>query len=172
MAEPAFYEEQEPQQDLDGAISQQITLGEKDPVMVARKVIALYGRFWVRNELAARDEDIVADLARRKLGSQRRNAAARITPGKPMTSEEMKLKSTWVPRKDGTWEWKSFAAFTADDHDARAAWYEKQATADMRTATWHRRIAEMLREDKVKTTGALKRELPPLPEDDEIEWPS
>jgi len=62
---------------LEDAIAQQINLGIKDPLEIARNIEKLYGTAWMGEQLVAYAEDLVAGMARMRLGATRRSAERR-----------------------------------------------------------------------------------------------
>lgn len=148
---------------LEEAIQQEITLGQKDPLEIARRIAISQGDEWVTEQLALLAEDLVAELARRRLGSQRRGAELALRPGDTAASSELKIRSAWVPGSG----WKRAADLTTDDLLMRAAWYERLAGASLRRASWCREVVDLMAQEGVKTLGKLKSALPPLP--DEVE---
>lgn len=144
---------------LDEAIAQQIELGQVDPLEIARQVEKLYGTEWLGHELTAQAEQIVAQIARQRLGSVRRSAEVALRPGDDISQGEMKIAKVWVPNIG----WKVAAELTADDLETKASWYERLASASTIRAVWCREVAQMIREDGVTKMGRLKRPLPVLP---------
>lgn len=144
---------------LDEAIAQQIELGQKDPLEIARQVEKLHGSEWLAAELSAHAEQLVAQIARQRLGSIRRSAEVALRPGDDMSQQEMKIAKVWVPEQG----WKVAADLTADDLLTKAAWYERLSGAAMQRASWCREVADMIVADGVAKLGRLKRPLPPLP---------
>lgn len=146
---------------LDEAIEQQITLGGKDPVDIARRVESLFGREWITEQAAMFADEFVVTRARTKLSVHRRSAEVALRPGDEMSQADMKIAKAWIPG-DG---WVKVADLTADHLDKRASWYETFADASLKRALWCRDVAGMIRDDGVRTLGKLKRPLPALPED-------
>ena len=147
---------------LEQAIQQMIELGEKDPLEIARKIEKRYGAEWLASELSAHAEQLVAQIARQRLGAIRRSAEVALRPGDDMSQQDMKIAKVWVPDQG----WKVAAELTADDLLLKAAWYERLAGAAMTRASWCREVAEMIVGDGVTKLGRLKRPLPPLPTGD------
>lgn len=71
---------------LDLAITQQINLGQRDPVEIAQKIEQLYGEEWVRNEMSRYSEDFIASMVRARLGAIRNNAIHAMTTQKKQRS--------------------------------------------------------------------------------------
>lgn len=147
--------------DLDEAIAQLVNLGEKDPLTIARKLASDHGEEWVRDELLARSEDLLALLARAVLGSQRRSAEMALQPGNIVATSELKLRSYWVPDEG----WKRANELTRDDLLARAHWYDLIAHASSKRAAWLRRVVDLMDKQGVSTLGDVHGELPPLDDD-------
>ncbi len=150
---------------LDEAIGNLIELGEMDPLVIARKIEERHGAEWLHDELAACAEQLVAGIARQRLGSVRRSAEVALRPGDEMSQAEMKIAKVWVPEEG----WKVAANLTIEDLIAKAIWYERLMSAAGIRAQWLREVAQMMIEDGAKKLGALKRPLPPLPGIDELE---
>lgn len=144
---------------LDEAIAQLIELGEKDPLEIARKLETRHGHEWMVEQLGALSEQLVAQIARQRLGSIRRSAEVALRPGDELSQGEMKIAKVWVPEHG----WKVAADLTADDLLLKAAWYERLAGAAATRAAWCREVADMIVVDGVSKLGRLKRPLPPLP---------
>lgn len=150
---------------LEEAIAQQIHLGLKDPLEIARTVEKLYGTEWLGEQLRAYSEELVASLARMRLGAIRRSAEIALRPGDAATQSDLKLSSFWVPDEHGG-SWKRAADVTAEDLEARARHYDRLASGSLRRALWLREVADLMREEGAKTLGRLKVALPALPEND------
>lgn len=145
---------------LEAIIDRYKNLGEKDPHTISTKVIASLGDDLVevaRPYLA----DFITELARQRLGNDRRAEIARITPQLIETNEVM-LKSIWIPSGQGGITYKKIAEATADDFDARAAYLERLVAGIARHARWCRDVADQIRYHGVTTAGELTS-LPPLP---------
>lgn len=150
---------------LEEAIAQQINLGSKDPLEIARSIEKLYGTEWMGEQLQAYSEDLVAGLARMRLGSIRRSAEIALRPGDPTTQADLKLSSFWVPNEHGG-EWKRASDVTIEDLEARARHYDRLAAGSLRRSQWLREVADLMRAEGAKTLGKLKVALPALPDDD------
>lgn len=152
---------------LEEAIAQRINLGDKDPLTIARKIIENHDDEWLVEELTGLAEDLIAEMSRRRLGDQRRRAEVALRPGDPVSTGELKLRSVWVPGESGG-DWKRAADVTAEDAEAKARWYLGLARAAQRRAMWWLDVAGMIRADGVANLGALKRDLPVLPGDEDL----
>lgn len=141
---------------------QLIELGEKDPLLIARKIEAQQGRDWLAEQLAAYAEQLVAEIARQRLGSLRRSAQIALRPGDEVAQSELKLRSFWIPSQG----WKRAADVTAEDLLERAAWNERFASAVMVQAKWCRDVAQLLIDQGARTLGRFKGDLPALPAGD------
>ena len=148
---------------LEDAIAQFVNLGEKDPVVIARKLIEREDEEWLGEQLRGYAEDLIADMARRRLGSVRRSAQLALRPGDELTSAQMKIVKAWVPGLAGG-EWKRASELTPEDLDAQAKWYESLAGAVVRRAMWCRQVAAMIRSEDCGKLGKLKATLPALPD--------
>lgn len=145
---------------LEEAIAQLIELGEKDPLVISRKLVERQGRAWLAGELEAYAEQLVAELARKRLGSLRRSAQVALVPGDQVAQGELRLRSFWVPDVG----WKRAADLTVDHLLARAVWNERFASSVLTQARWCRDVAELMVAEGAKTLGKLKAMLPQLPE--------
>lgn len=145
---------------LQEAIDQLVNLGYEDPLTIAKQIETKHDQDWLAAELLAHGEDIIADMARRTIGSQRRSAAIALRPGDIVKSAEFKLRSVWVPGKG----WTKASEITSDDSDKIARWYRNLAGTLLRYADWWEQIGAEMREAGVKQLGQLKAALPPLPE--------
>ncbi len=152
---------------LEDAIAQQITLGLKDPLEIARSIGKLYGTAWMGEQLVAYAEDLVAGMARMRLGADRRSAELALVPGE-VTSADLKLSSFWIPDAHGG-SWKRAADLSADDLESRARHYDRLAVGSLRRSRWLRDVADLMRSEGAKTLGKLKAAIPVLPDDDLLE---
>lgn len=148
---------------LEEAIAQQITLGRKDPLEIARKVIAQYDKVWLQAELVAHGEEILAEIARQTLGRDRRAATLpAVLAGERKPKRETMLAPIFIPGVG----WKSLGDCTADDLAAREQFYLRAAGSMVRWASWCRDCIEQMRDQNVAVLGKLKGPLPELPEAD------
>jgi hypothetical protein len=150
---------------LEEAIDQLINVGEGDPLTIARKVNNAHDAAWLKDELLAHSEDLIAEIARRKLGAIRRSAEIALRPGDQHTQADLMIVKAWVPGEG----WKRAADLTPTDCRKRAGFYDVISAAANRRSAWFREIADMMDADNVKTLGGLKRDLPALPADDLLE---
>lgn len=146
------------------AIEQLVNLGERDPIEIAEKIKTRNDRRWLRDQLEALADDIIADGARRQLGSVRRKLELALRPGDQLSSSEFRIAKAWVPGSG----YKVAGDLTRDDLLARAAWYETFADASVRRATWCRDVVSLMDAEGVLTLGALKATLPELPAADDV----
>lgn len=144
---------------LEEAIGQLIELGEKDPLNIARRVESNYGHDWLVEQLSLYSEQLVAELARQRLGSVRRRAEAAIQPGDPVSSGEMKLKAIWI----AGYGYKRVADVTAEDLELRASMYRRLAGVMLVRADWCLDVVALMRAEGVLTLGELRADLPVLP---------
>lgn len=149
---------------LEEAIQQQVNLGLKDPLTIARKVIERSDKHWLASELSSLAEEIIAERARQRLGAFRRSAEVALRIGDHSTRADMRLAKFWVPGEG----WKKAADATAEDLRKRAAFYEKFASAAMRRSSWCREVAALMDAEGAPTLAKLKAELPALPEEDVV----
>lgn len=154
---------------LEEAIQQLITLGEKDPAEIARKIEERHGRDWLADELLARSTEFVGGMARQRLGAERRHAVVRI-PKTDVPAGELKLKSVWIPDllAPGVGGHKAMADCTAEDFDRRATWLTGLSEAVARQSQWFRDLADRMRDQGAKTFRGYRGQLPTLP-DPELE---
>ena len=154
---------------LEEAIEQQITLGQKDPLTIVEKLLGLYGQEWLHEQAAFLAPDIAAEIARRKLGEKRRKFEVALRPGQPLATAEMKTASFCVPATEhGFTTWKKAADVTAEDLRAKADWYDRFALGALKRSRWCRDVASLMEEEGAATLGALDRELPALPADEDM----
>lgn len=147
---------------LEEAIGQLITLGEKDPLTIVEKLVHRHGKEWLDEQATLYAADFAADMARRVLGAQRRHSEVALRPGDQVTSAELKVRSYWVPEQG----WKPAKDLTATDLRARAAFYERLSHGALQRAAWCREVAALMESEGAEKLGKLKAALPPLPEDE------
>lgn len=145
---------------LEAAIGQLIDLGEKDPLLIARKIEQQQGREWLAGQLAAYAEQLVAEIARQRLGALRRSAQVALRPGDSVAQGELRIRSFWIPGEG----WKRAADVTPDDLFARADWNERFAGAVLAQARWCRDVGQLLLDAGAATLGKFRGELPALPD--------
>lgn len=151
--------------DLDKAIDRLIRLGEKEPLLIAKKLEKQYGPEWLAQQLFLYAEEFISDLARRRLNSIRRSAEIALRPGDIQASAELKLAKTWVPKVG----WKVAATLTVSDLRAKAEWYRNFARSAQRRSAWCDEVADDMEAEGVVTLGELRKALPPLPDVRELE---
>lgn len=156
---------------LDEAIAQQIGLGLKDPVEIARTIEKRSDRHWLANALFELGEDIIAERARRRLNAGRRANVIAIRPGSGIDKAQLGLRSLWVPNliAPGVGAWKPMNECTPDDFDSAAAYREGAARSILVQAGWFRELSARMRAARAATFLEFKGELPVLPEADESE---
>jgi hypothetical protein len=151
-------------QSLEEAIRQLIELGYKDPLEIARRLERMHEPDWLATQLVMLSEDLIAEIARKRLGERRRGYELALRPGQPIAHANMKLAGFWIPTHDGTPAWKAANEVTPEDLDRRAAWYESFAVGVLRRAQWCRQVAALMRQEGAPVLAKLRSELPPLPE--------
>lgn len=157
------------QVDLMEVIDRYVNLGEADPLEIAKKVEREMGEDALSKELLALSQDIIAEFARKKLGSVRRTAEIALRPGDPQTAANLGIAKAWVPTiGDNPPHWKRASELTAGDLRARGRWYERFAISAAQRAIWCMEVADMIDEEGVLTLGELKAPLPSLPEHDDM----
>jgi len=155
---------------LEEEIASLIELGERDPHTIAQTLIHRQSPVWLATQLIGLAEEIIAERARQRLGSQRRQSIARVTPRQISEADALKLRTMWVPSPDGLPEYVRVADATPDHFDRRAAYLERMASHVLRQARWCRDVAEMMRAEKITKAGKL-RAFPPLPDEEQLELP-
>jgi len=143
---------------LDEVIRQLINLGEKDPLVIARKIEEREDEKWLRDELYALREDTISEMARGRLNGARHSAMKALRKGQPQTKAELLIKGEWVPN----FGWKKLADWTAADLRARENYYLKISGTAHKLATWCHECVVLMEVEGVKTLGKLKAELPEL----------
>lgn len=152
--------------DLDEAISQQVELGEKDALAVAEKILSLYGKDWLANELLAHAEDIIVTRVHHLLDAQRRNAIVSIRSNRGLQKAELGLKTIYVPNLlgNGVGARKPLNECTAEDFDAAAGYRESIARSVLNHAGWLREVSARMRSQGAGTFGEYTGEVPPFNE--------
>ena len=145
-------------------IEQLVNLGERDPLEIAAKVRERNERRWLRDELEALADDLIADMARRQLGANRRRLELALRPGDQLTSSQFRIAKAWVPGEG----YKVAADLTRADLVARAQWYEGFAEASTRRAEWCFSVVALMDAENVDRLGDLTAALPPLPTRDVV----
>lgn len=145
---------------LEHAIQQLINLGDKDPLVIARKIDERYETNWLRDELYALREDVISDIARRRINGLRRSAMMALRKGKPAT--ELLLLGEWVPDHKGGGGWKKLADWTEFDLRSRENYYRKMSATSIRLADWCHECIELMRAEGAKKLGRIKAPLPAL----------
>lgn len=152
------------QQTLDEAIASLINLGEKDPLTIARKLVERFGGQWMAEQLAARWEEIVAEIARQRLGSERRSAVVSLTStardrhGK-VAKRDVLLTSLYVPGK----MYVRFGDATADDVTAAQAYRVRLANGLIRWADWLGSVRTLMDSQGAAVVKQIRGPLPELP---------
>lgn len=147
---------------LEDAINQLISLGESDPLTIARRLPDLHGYEWVALELAAHAEDILAEIARQRLGSVRRNMIVSISERAKqgsVTKREAVLATLYVPKVG----YVKLGEATADDLLAAAFYRRRLAQGLVRWSDWLESLAAQVREQGVSRVRELRGPLPDLP---------
>ena len=150
---------------LEEAITQLINLGEKDPLTIARKLADLHGGNWVAEQLAARWEDILAEIARQRLGNERRASVHALSErGAKVTKREAVLASVFIPSKG----WIVLGEATREDLAEREAYMRRLAGGLYLWADWFGDLRELLEAQGVEKVRQLRGALPPLPPKGEL----
>lgn len=144
---------------LNEAIRQLITLGEKEPQVIVEKLRSRHGDDWLLEQVKPHVDDFVANMAQHLLGAQRRQSERALSPGAPKAQSELMIRSVWIPEAG----WVRAADLTVADLRAKAAWYERMAQVSAVRATWYSEVALLLERSGAPTLGELREELPSLP---------
>lgn len=150
---------------LDEAVAQLVNVGEKDPIVIARKIAKKYDSKWLGTELLALSEDLISEMARRKLNSVRRSAELSLRAGDSRANSDLMTVKAWIPGEG----WKRASDLTSEDCRKRASFYDLLSSAAVRRATWFREVANLMDIEGVETLGQLEHELPVLPEGGAVE---
>lgn len=152
--------------DLETAIEQLVKLGEKDPLSIARKLIAQNGETWARLEVAARAEEFITDLARKKVRSVKPSTAVvpKFMPGREITASQLRIMRVWLPG----FGYKIAAELTASDLRKRADFYGVIVNTAHQRESWYREAASLMEAEGAQFLGELKAELPVLPDSEEL----
>lgn len=145
---------------LDELVESFIELGEKDPHEAARRLIRHVGSERVLEVAKPYLEDFIAEMFRRRIGSKRRAAVARLTPA-AIESREILLKSIWIPTEDGAFKYIAVGECAAADFDARADYVDRLIEGVVRHNRWNRAMAAQIRAEGVETAAELS-EMPQL----------
>lgn len=149
---------------LDDAVQQLVILGERDPITIARNIIERNGEEWISTELYSMAEDLIAQMARTRLGNARRSAEVALRPGDYVAESRMKIAKMWIPG----FGYKRVSELTAADLRAKASWYGAARQAVYKREVWCLQTAGLLDREGVTTVGELTAPLPALPEDDDM----
>jgi hypothetical protein len=130
---------------LDGAIAQAYNLGYKDPDAIVEHVLARHGEEWVHTQLNALS---VLRWMARNFTTQRLHAAQRKTDSLGFLSDEERLARAWVPtigpiKRLG---YESIGRWTAEQHDERADYLDRQGNACHAKRDRHRGYSALIRE--------------------------
>lgn len=147
---------------LEEAIRQLVSLGERDPLEIARKLERQHGAEWLREQASLFAEELVTTFARAMLGTNRRSAEIALRPGGTVETAEMKVAKLWIPGEG----WKQFGECTAADLLARERLYSTIESAARRRRLWLEQIRLLMEAEGAATVGDLRSEFPPLPSDD------
>jgi hypothetical protein len=149
--------------DLEAAIQQLIHLGEKDPLTIARKLKKRFGEKWLLGELLARDEEILAEIARHRLGSRRRGAQLATVVRSTKAQSELLLSPVWIPvTKEGEGGWKSLGDVTASDLRELAIYHARLSAAADRMSQWCIECAKLMEQHNAQRLSDVRADLPVL----------
>lgn len=140
---------------LADAIEQQINLGLKDPIEIAEAVERLHGEEWVRARVADMAMDVLAQLARGRLGSRRRArepVSAAAANGSSPAARDFLLESKFVPDVG----WKRIADLTAHDCRAVAEHHRMLVNVNGHKARLYLDFADAIDSAGVETLGQVR----------------
>ncbi len=148
---------------LEEAIQQQIGLGYRDPLEIADKCADLYGGDWVGEQLAANWRDIFAEIARQKIGNERRAAVVSISniarENRKPSKRELMLTTLFVPKVG----YVAFGDATAEDFAAASQYRRRLADGLLRWADYFDEWRALLATQNVKRAKDARGPLPELP---------
>ena len=145
---------------LEEAIQQQLTLGKNDPLEIARAITKQQEPEWIAAELLALSEELIAEIARHRLGSVRRSSLATIVRG---PKREARLAPVWIPNAG----WKRLADLTVDDLRALEKFYARLRDAAAVRVTWCSECIALMLGQEVAKLGQIKGAIPSVPEIEE-----
>ncbi len=145
--------------DLDVAIELLVSLGERDPLVLTRKLIEEHGEEWAREEVGDRAEEYIIILARQAVGNARRRAEKNLVSGNVGSELAIRQSRVWIPNGG----WKILDECTAGDLLARADWYHAFIVAAYKREEWCRQVAQLIIDEGVQKLGEVTASLPPLP---------
>lgn len=140
------------------SIEQLVSLGEKDPHVIAERIRTRNDNTWLAKELLDVADDVISDIARSVLNSGRRSSLS-LAKVEKLQKREIMLAAAWLPGIG----WVEFGKFTANNFDHLAATYRKGAAALNRYAEWCEASAALIREQDVAEFRQVKGALPVLP---------
>jgi hypothetical protein len=148
--------------DLFDAVEQQLALGVKDPIEVAERIRRLYDDTWLAGQLMAYADDLIADIARHRMGHYRAAAErerelllledvgeGRREPPRGRRRQrkaDLMLASKWVPDEHGG-GWKRIGDLTVEDCRAIASHYRMLAQANERKAGLYEDYARQMEKE-------------------------
>lgn len=149
---------------LDQAVAQLISLGEKDPLTIARKLEHRHGHEWVAAQLAERWEEILAEIARQRLGSERRGAIVSLSAqareqGGKLTKRDAVLTSVFIPGAG----YIRLGDLTVAQVAEREAYLRRLAHGIDRWASWFAALGGQMVAQGVERVKDLRGPLPELP---------
>lgn len=150
--------------ELEKAVRDRIATGQRDPIEIARAVITEHDAEWLRTNLGEVAQNVIADLARYLMGTERRRAIAVLRPRDVVSQRNIMDKSVWIPTSDGYPIWKRVGDVTQADWLSRAEYLDHLIVGIRVHATWCREVAKLLEEEGVAVTEQLRAPLPPLPD--------
>lgn len=112
----------------------------------------------------ARAEDIIAEMARQKLGQVRRRAEVAIRVGDLSSQVDIRLAKVWVPE----FGYKVASELTQEDLRKKGHWYGTFAQAAKMRAEWCFHTADLMEAQNASVLGELD-EIPPLEGPQELE---
>jgi hypothetical protein len=159
---------------LDEAIEQAITLGQKDPIEIVKRLRESFGDEWFAEQVSGYADDFVAEMCRQRLNAQRRGAIAVLSSRaiRDKASSEVMIQSVWIPSQDGYPLYKRVADVTAAEWRSRADYLDRLAIGVLKQSRWARDVADLIDGEGVTTTGDLRVALPQLPANEDIDLPA
>jgi hypothetical protein len=157
---PATSEAQNTHDSLEAEIQRLINLGDKDPLVIARKIDKRQDPQWIKDELYALREEIISEIARGRINSQRHSLMTALRKNKDVKKAELLLLGEWVPNAG----WKRLGDWTEADLRSRERYYLKISGTASRLAAWCNDCIELMRAEEVPTLGKVKAPLPELAE--------
>lgn len=144
--------------DLDEIIRQYVSLGEKDPLNILKRIEKEHGDN-LGSLLIPYAEEIIRERAVRALSARRRTCETALSrDDSEVAQQHVKMASVWIPDVG----WKRYADCTAEEIEERARYYEEMGSMMLAKASWCREVAMLMRVEGADTLGELDT-IPPIP---------